>query len=411
MTTIAVIGASARAAAQSARRAGLHVVAADRFADADLAATLRANGPVYPAVDWDGGLADWLDSTDAEAWLYCGPLENRPELVDQLAHRKPLWGVAAASLRRVRSPEQLAAVVCRSGWRTPPLVRDPRGLPSDGSWLCKRDHSGGGCGVTVWSGEDGGADLLDGPRHWQQRVPGTPRSALFCASPRGVEFLTVAAQLCGQSWCAAPEFHYCGAIAPLSVMESQRGKLQALGDALAESFQLRGLFGVDFMAADDGWYVLEVNPRYTASVEAWELAAGESALARHAAAFHARADGARNLATAGRAASASAAPQLPTVVGKAILYARRPLLIDATTSAAWLATSSWRGFDGSDVLVADIPPPDTQIAAGSPVATVLVRADSPVAARSRLETAAAAVYNQMAACEIGEPAAAASPHD
>src|SRR5205807_493928 len=86
-----IVGASARSAAFSVLRAGLRPECADLFADADL----RARCPVWcaPPKDYPGGFLDLPAFAAPGPWLYTGGLENRPELIDELARRRqPLWG-------------------------------------------------------------------------------------------------------------------------------------------------------------------------------------------------------------------------------------------------------------------------------------------------------------------------------
>src|SRR5215213_3758283 len=87
----------------------------------------------------------------------------------------------------------------------------------------------------------------------------------------------------------------------------------ALASAVAQEFGLRGLNGVDFVARQGVPIPIEVNPRYTASMELVERATGISLFALHAD------------SCAGRLA---AAPAMPTrVYGKAIVYARRDTVV------------------------------------------------------------------------------------
>src|SRR5205807_295367 len=77
-----IFGASARAAAFSALRAGLRPWCADLFADADLAARApvrRVTGR-YPA-----DFLRHLDAAPPGPWIYTGGLENRPYLVERMA--------------------------------------------------------------------------------------------------------------------------------------------------------------------------------------------------------------------------------------------------------------------------------------------------------------------------------------
>src|SRR3954471_8212952 len=101
---LAIVGASTRAAASSAVRAGFQPLAADLFADADLRqiATATRISP-YPE-----GFADWLRTIEPPGWMYTGALENHPDLIDQLAWIAPLWGNPGEVLARVRSPWNLS---------------------------------------------------------------------------------------------------------------------------------------------------------------------------------------------------------------------------------------------------------------------------------------------------------------
>jgi len=84
-----ILGASARAAAQSALRAGCRRVwAADLFADADL----RACAEVVQVRDYPHGLEAAISQAPDGPWMYTGALENHPRLVDRLARLHPLLG-------------------------------------------------------------------------------------------------------------------------------------------------------------------------------------------------------------------------------------------------------------------------------------------------------------------------------
>jgi predicted ATP-grasp superfamily ATP-dependent carboligase len=54
-----------------------------------------------------------------------------------------------------------------------------------------------------------------------------------------------------------------------------------LGSVLREQFELAGLFGVDFILDGEQVWTVEVNPRYTASVEIVERCTGTCAIGAH----------------------------------------------------------------------------------------------------------------------------------
>ncbi len=100
-----ILGASARAAASSAARAGFDPTGVDLFADRDLAArfpALRVAREAYPAA-----LADVAAGLPDSNWIYTGALENHPALVDRIARSRRLLGIGGEALRGVRDPRAL----------------------------------------------------------------------------------------------------------------------------------------------------------------------------------------------------------------------------------------------------------------------------------------------------------------
>src|SRR5215218_3406460 len=144
---LGIIGASTRAAAASAVRAGFQPLAADLFADEDLRRIATATR-ISPYPD---GFADWLRAVEPPAWMYTGALENHPELVDQMAWIAPLLGNPGDVLARVRSPWELRDSLHRAGLLFPETRASGEGLPVDGSWLAKTYNGASGSGVRVFS--------------------------------------------------------------------------------------------------------------------------------------------------------------------------------------------------------------------------------------------------------------------
>jgi predicted ATP-grasp superfamily ATP-dependent carboligase len=169
-------------------------------------------------------------------------------------------------------------------------------------------------------------------------------------------------QLIGENWLNAREFQYAGSIGPQPVAEATLAEVGRIGDVLAERFALIGLFGVDFIIDGDQVWTLEVNPRYTASVEIVERTTGVSAIAAHAAAC-------RGLPIDPSSQSAIQNPQseiAPPVHGKAILFAKRPITISPAFENWALAESLTEPWPR----LADISPAGTAIAPGRPIVTL-----------------------------------------
>lgn len=345
---LAIVGASARAAAASAVRAGFQVATADLFADADLrniAAATRIER--YPA-----DFVQWLEQLRPrpEAWMYTGALENHPDFVDELARIAPLWGNAGEVLRQVRSPFRLAESLEEANLRFPETRSTSASLPHDGSWLVKTYRSASGSGVKTFADEAPTADRVV----YQKGVAGTPYSAVYVAANGDANLLGTVRQLIGEPWLAAREFQYCGAIGPSRFSASVTDKIGRIGSALSQRFHLVGLFGVDLVIEGDLVWTIEVNPRYTASVEVIERCTGERSIARHAIAF------------ADRSQTTCAIESAFNLRSKAILFAKRDVMIDSELAAKLLAEANQTSWPA----LADIPSAGTVIERGRPVLTI-----------------------------------------
>jgi predicted ATP-grasp superfamily ATP-dependent carboligase len=346
--TIAVVGASARATAFSLLRAGCEVVAADLFADADLARACK----VTRIANYPEGLADWLAETRCDGWLYTGALENHPDLIDRMAKIRPLLGNEGDVLRKVRDPLWLQDLCNDLGFNFPETKPCDGTHPGEGEWLHKTGQGGNGSGVTKQS-EPGGLP----PRSsgfWQRYIPGTPGSAIFLAEDNdSLSMWAPTQQLVGQAWTGAQGFNYCGTLATWNLPETAIDVLNSIGISLAVTTRLRGIFGIDFIFDGERVWLIEVNPRVTAAVEVVERTTGNNLLAEHLATFKVHSDPLRQIAK-------------PTA-GKVILYAKHPLAVSRSLSEKLLADAGPR----HSPQLADIPNPDTPIAVGEPILTML----------------------------------------
>src|SRR3989454_10248142 len=123
--------------------------------------------------------------------------------------------------------------------------------------------------------------------------------------------------------------------------------------SLHDALPISGVGGVDFISVPGrGWCPIEVNPRYTASMELVERAYGISIFETHAQACAGDLPG-FDIATAG--------PRGAGALGKGIVYARGDVQVGDT--AAWLEAGDIR----------DGPSPGQRIARGQPGCTVFAR--------------------------------------
>jgi predicted ATP-grasp superfamily ATP-dependent carboligase len=358
-----IVGASGRAAAASALRAGFDPFVIDLFADADtklLCPVLRCPFDQYPH-----GFIELAKQAPPGPWMYTGGLENHPDVVTAISEHRPLWGNRLQNLVNVRDPFRLYATLTAHGIRCPRVCPSGYPMPEGQRWLAKRFQSGGGQTIAEY-------DYFAKPRtvgeYAQEFVPGAPASALFVSMPWRFYFLGAASQLIGTSWLHAKPFEYAGNIAPISLAPAERDFMTRLGWVVTQYGPKFGFFGVDLIRTDDLLVPIEVNPRYTASVELYELASGVASLQWQTSCKSCLDDDADPDAEWSEPIEFE-----PSItVGKGIYYAAKPIPFPA--SGPWdesLAncTDVWRRPD-----YADIPEPGTLTEPGQPVLTIFAEA-------------------------------------
>lgn len=389
--TLVILGASSRAAAFSALRAGLKPFCADCFADADLAA-----GCVVRRVEsWPDDLLSLEAEFPPGPWMYAGGVENHPSLVEQLSSQRPLLGNRGQSLRAARDPFHVRQLLEQAGIACPRVEQLADGLNVNGAWLRKSRRSAGGFGVSDFHGSAAGSS----DDYFQQWIAGLPCSAAYIAAHGRAQLIGFAEQImCGPH--GRDRFRWAGAVGPLPCSAALERLLVRLGGLLAESLGLIGLFGVDgilvppsplvgeassrgvgyachaqedmvggayptlfgqsragvsdALLADGVFWPVELNPRYTGSMEIYERASGRSMAGEHVAAC-----------LTGELPE-SATPRSSAWHAKLVLFAESAADIDDAL-VRWImernATSEWP-------MIADIPRAGSAVAAGEPLLTV-----------------------------------------
>jgi predicted ATP-grasp superfamily ATP-dependent carboligase len=353
------------------------VTAVDAFGDLDLRACAevialrREDGRFDPAA-----AAAAARKIPADAAAYSSNFENDPSAVTALAAGRRLLGNPSAVLERVRDPIGLMGALRRCGFQTP-ATRARAGRVAAGGprrWLLKPRRSGGGHGTSAW-----GPGTRVGRQHYlQERVAGTPGSVLFLADGSRALALALSRQLVGERAFGARGFRYCGSLMAggglFAAEEGLFSRASALAEAVTREFGLVGLNGLDFIARAGVPWPIEVNPRWSASMELLDGSAGVPLFALHA-------DACAGLLP-------KIVPRLPRgVLGKAVVFARRGVAVGDTRP--WLR----------DPAIADVPHPGERIPRGRPICTVFASGSTVGTCLRALASRAAAIYRAL------EPAA------
>ncbi|HEX9179457.1 MAG TPA: ATP-grasp domain-containing protein, partial [Burkholderiales bacterium] len=121
-----------------------------------------------------------------------------------------------------------------------------------------------------------------------------------------------------------------------------KAEISAAIDRIVAETRLVGLNGLDFIAHEQGWSAIEINPRPTASMEYYDADWPRGLLAAHVEACEGRLP--------------AAVPPASRIRGHAVIFAGRPVAV-----RPGLRFPDW---------CRDIPNPGTLIPAGGPVCTV-----------------------------------------
>jgi predicted ATP-grasp superfamily ATP-dependent carboligase len=368
---ILIVGRSSRAFAESATRAGYECESVDAFGDLDQKARVenvaltRDLGRSYSA---GAAVAVARRRFNAKSAAYVANLENHPTAVRRLARGRALLGNTPETLAGARDFRQLANVVVRAGARVPVTVSpgEVGPLTPGRRWLRKPIRGGGGNGVREWMV---GRPVPSGELV-QEMVEGTLASMAFAADGRRAVVLGFARGLAGEAAFGGQGYRYCGSLHPYRLEAALRTRMDAIAQATTRAFRLVGVNGIDFVVRDGEAYVLELNPRYSASMELLERSGGMNVFEVH-------------VAACGGALPPPFASPAGEAQGKAILWARRDTVVGDTRP--WLSRDDVR----------DLPFPGERIGRGHPICTVFARGPDDSACYRHLLAAAEALEREI----------------
>lgn len=340
--------------------AGYEVLALDAFADSD---TQQLASQTMRVAYADGGFdaaaleqaLQVIDSQDVAGMVYGSGFEAMPELLEMAGRYLPVIGNTPRVVRNLKRPLQFFTLL--DVLQIPHPTISYRPPEKTVGWLSKRGGGSGGTHVrkalplpqmTQRRGE-----------YYQREMPGQVATLLFVADGQQAKAIGYNRQWTSAS--AAMPYRYGGAVSHAELPESVKRTLLQAAQRLTSAVGLRGINSIDAIMDGEQAWVLEINPRLSATFDLYRAMPGQPSLFE--------------LHLAACVGSLADLPQLaPQAMAHHIVYAldeiRLPKDID------WPA---W---------VADLPSPGATIAADEPICTILAGGETAaVAQQSLLERA------------------------
>ena len=358
--TIIIAAISSRAYVQAAFEAGFDVIAIDAFADVDTQAQCKqvfqiaVNNGQFDAQQLIATL-NKIDLNHCLGFCFGAGFEAQPDLLAAISEQISLLGNAPQTVAACKNP-QLLAEFCAANHIAMPAIQFTRPINALG-WLQKQIGGSGGAHIKPALP----LEILSNQAVYYQKVQaGTPHSCLFLAYQKNTQVIGF-----NEQWCAPANTHpyrFGGAVSHTELNEQVKKSISELVAKATAFFGLNGMNSCDFLLHNNTIYLLEINPRLSATMGLYACKKG-NLLAAHVQAC------VGNL-------------QCWPVVEK---QAHAMHIVYANNTAYVPIDMDWPEW------VCDIPQPQSEIAAGAPICTVLADARSAKLAKQKVLQRAASL--------------------
>ncbi|MFV1921381.1 MAG: ATP-grasp domain-containing protein [Methylotenera sp.] len=350
---IIIAAISSRIYVEAAVKAGYDVIAIDAFADTDVKKLAKKSfqvGLVENQLD-SKQLIEILHDLDLQHILglcYGAGFERNTNLLREINKRLRVLGNPASVVDDCKLPAKFFATCKQLLIPFPEVAKNPPLLYKD--WLAKRVGNSGGSHIKL---------LVDAPvshnadMYYQKQIRGMPISCLFIASKHGVDVIGVNEQWLDSS--NTEPYRYGGAVSHADI--NPKAKLRLIGyvKQLAVTLGLIGLNSCDAICVDEDVYVLEINPRLSATMDLYRKG---NLMEKHIAA---------SLMTL-KLSEIALSNNRETSFAHQIVYATNPL--KTKSDIIW---PEW---------ARDVPSAGAQFYEGMPVCTVIAEAETPALAKA-----------------------------
>lgn len=190
-------------------------------------------------------------------FMYGSGFEAQPQLITKIAERIPLLGNAEQKVRDCKTAKTFFTALAEMEILYPE-VRYQLTTHNSDTYLIKHAAGCGGGHVRFARTED----VLEQNWYFQRHITGDSISLLFLANGQDVAAIGYHKQ-----WTLdADNFSYGGSVSCTHLSEKVKQKLVEVAKKLTCRWSLLGLNSLDTIVKDEQVYVLEINPRLSASI-------------------------------------------------------------------------------------------------------------------------------------------------
>jgi methenyltetrahydromethanopterin cyclohydrolase len=270
--TILIVASSGRMLAQAAKNAGLKPLVIDLFADLDTQSYAEdfrkikslAEQDLAPAVDY------FVECYAVARVIYGSGFECYPESLRYLNSRLIVLGNHPDVFAKLQNKLTFFSILDDLNIPHPEVAFNAP--DSVDGWLIKPMQGQGGVGIKRYHADDGARASV----YWQKFQAGIQHSVLFLADGQQVEVVGFNTQR-SVSLSEDQGFVFSGVINSTDLSDAHKAMITGWLKQLVPVCELKGSNSLDFIHADECSYVLEINPRPSASMQLYD----EGLLVRH----------------------------------------------------------------------------------------------------------------------------------
>jgi predicted ATP-grasp superfamily ATP-dependent carboligase len=263
--TLIIAAASARGYAQATVACGYAVIALDAFMDTQTRAISKQAFKLKIddfALDKEyfKHVFSEIDLSNTQGFLYGSLFDGFTEVLDWVAKQLPVLGNSAAVLKQAKD-FSFFALLDSLNIAHPKVQTSFPDKPEH--WLSKK--VGGSGGMHIWPA---GLTNNDDKTYFQQKIIGTPISMLFVADGSAAEVIGFNQQLIAPT--ESLPYRFAGAISNVTLQPKSRKTFEHSAQKLTSALGLRGICSIDAIVNGENVWVLELNPRLSATFSLYE---------------------------------------------------------------------------------------------------------------------------------------------